>query len=549
MMRSLAIAYVVLALLIPSLCLAEDVVLQVTVTATSGRSVFLDRGENDGVRYGQIVRLFPPDGEPLEVTIQNTTTDAAQAVVLPGVEIPLVGTRGEIAVSRAKPASEGTAGSGSPDHPPWSRNISIFDESQPLLAPIQRERPEDRPPRWRGRVYTQLDYTWDRAFERDAEYYIGRTGLTLRATNPFKQGGQLQFSGRVSNRGQSIEGEEDYGSTTRWQLDRFSYALGGHEFSPYRLEFGRFYSYYVPDLGLIDGIEGAARFRNGWRLGAGLGWLPLPTAERRTGDDVGLHLFAAYEAEDPTQLNGVIAYQKTWHLGEADRDLILGRANWRPSDKWWLFGSFKADVYTGQDEIKKNPLELTEFYLQARYTPTKKLGFGLSASHFRWPEILREEFGNPTEELLLDGKVDRIEISSWYRFTPDFRVTGRLNHWENFNSEGDGGQLALDWTRITSLDLSLHTSVRFNSGETNKGYGVRAELRKSWKSIYSYFGYDAYFYELTDFEGDVTDYVRETVRGGFDWRIGDWNVNLNSHYDFGDGQDAVGLGVMLSYRF
>ena len=144
MMHRTAKIAAALALCMSAVCVAEDAVIQVTVTATSGRSVFLDRGENDGITHGLIVRLFPPEGSEMELTVRNTTTDAAQAVVLPGVDTPPVGTRGEVVVSENKPDVGGAATTGEA-HPPWTRNISIFDESQPLLAPIQRERPEERP--------------------------------------------------------------------------------------------------------------------------------------------------------------------------------------------------------------------------------------------------------------------------------------------------------------------------------------------------------------------------------------------------------------------
>lgn len=529
---------------------AENMTIQVTVTAVSGRSLFIDRGHNDGIVSGVTVVFFAPDAAQVEGTVREVANDSARVELPPGIPIPPVGTQGELEV--ATPQKAPAAGSGvesaAPSHEPWTRPPEVRTPDMPLLAPVYRQKAEDRPPTFKGRVLTQYDHTWDRNDGNEGEYYFGRLGLSGKATNLFHSGGVFQFSGQTFLRGYEQDGV-DSDSDQFSRIDRLSFSMGGYEYSPYRLDIGRFYSVFTPELGLIDGIEGAVLYRSGLRLGGGLGYLPLPSPRRKTGDDLGAHLFAAYQSDEEHALSAVLTYQHTWHNGASDRDLVVGRLNVKPTAKTWLLASFKADVYSSGDSIEGSGVEITQAMVQGRYTPTEKYGFGLSLSHFGWPEMLREEYGEPTPELISDGRVDRVEVSSWYKFTPHLRLTGRMNYWADQFNDGTGGQLGVDWTDIGDTGLSLLSSVRYNNGANNEGIGFRCEARKSFGEFYSYIAYDMYQYTTTGLSSGDSEFTRQTVRGGLDWNHGNWFLSLSTHYDFGDGQNAVGLGLYSEYRF
>lgn len=548
--RSFSIGVV---LVLSAAVLAEDVTLRVTVTAVSGRSLFIDRGRIDGVESGLTAVFFTPDAAQVEGTVREVATDSARVELPPGVSIPPVGTQGEIEVKapEAAPGEKPPEAATTPSHEPWTRPPEVRTPDMPLLAPVYRQRAEDRPPTFRGRVLTQYDHTWDSGGDRDSEYYFGRLGISGKATNLFHSGDVLQFSAQTTLRGYNQETPEgvERDSDNLSRIDRLSFSMGGYEYSPYRLDVGRFYSVFTPELGLLDGVEAAVMYRSGLRLGGGVGFLPLPSPLRKTGDDFGAHIFAAYQSREEHALSGVLTYQHTWHHGDSDRDLIVGRLNVKPTPKTWLLASFKADVYTSSDTIEGSGIELTQAMIQGRYTPTEKYGFGLSLSHFGWAEMLREEYGEPLPELIKDGRVDRTELSSWYKFTPHLRLTGRVNYWSDQYNDGTGGQLGVDWTDIGGTGLSLLSSVRYTDSANNEGVGFRCEARKSFGEFYTYVAYDMYRYTTTGLEGAENDYTRQTVRGGLDWNHGNWYLSLSAHYDFGDNQDAVGLGLYTEYRF
>ncbi|NUM52717.1 MAG: hypothetical protein HUU46_03650 [Candidatus Hydrogenedentes bacterium] len=531
---------------------AEDTTAQVTVTAVSGKSVFVDRGRNDGIRPGQVARFFPAGAGEVEGVVRGALPDTARVEVWDDIAIP-IGTQGEIGVPEGTPTKPKEATKpGVPSHAPWTRQMEPQDPNVPLLSPVQRQKASDRPPEIDGRAYTQFDYTWDRGDDRLAEYYYARMGVTMSATNQLGWGERFQLSTQASVRGYDQEGDEESGGGSetdrRWRLDRLSLMLGGYEYSPYRLELGRFYPADVPEIGLLDGAEAAVLYPNGLRIGGSMGFLPLPSGERKTGDDFSVNVFLAKQPKRGDSLSYMLAYEKTWHKGEADRDLILGRISLQPTQSLWLYGSFKADIYSSGDAYNSG-IGLTQAYLQARYTPSDRYGFGLSLSHFEWPDILREEYGEPDPELIDEGRVDRAELSAWYKLTPDFRVTGRVNAWNDHRDHGYGGQIGFDWTNISRYDFSLHSSVRYTTGSFTEGLGYRLELRKNFKNIYTYLAYDRYDYETINTDDTSSEYTRQTLRSGLDWRFGNWALNLSEHYDFGDDDDAFGTELYLEYRF
>jgi len=121
------------------------------------------------------------------------------------------------------------------------------------------------------------------------------------------------FAGEVERRTANIIGDRSVDD--RLRIDRLSYMLGGKEFSAYRFEGGRFYSIYLPEIGLIDGAEGVWHLPHGFRLGAGVGSYPRPFPSNDFAEDIGFHVFANYQSEQEHHLSALVAYQKTWHNG------------------------------------------------------------------------------------------------------------------------------------------------------------------------------------------------------------------------------------------
>ena len=545
-----------MVLIAPLAAAQEYQQLQVTVTSATGRSVFIDHGRSGGIVPGMHVRFTSPGAPVVEGVVQNVASDSARVELAPDLPLPEVGSKGEIEVVIEEDEAPSQEPSRDPDqptltipeHPPWTRDEEARDADLPLLAPAFGQQAKDRPISVDGRVFTQFYYNRDRGDDRESDYYLGVVGVTGEARNLFKQGGRLRFAGETDIRVSDLA-DEGSDSDTRLRLDRFSYAFGGHEYSPYRVEAGRFYSTYVPELGLMDGVESALHFDNGMRAGIGMGAIPLPSRDRQTGDDLGFHVFTDFQSKQDHQLSAMVAYQKTWHHGDADRDLIVGRLNVRPVDTLWLSGHIKADVYSAGDEIKGSGVGLTEAWFQARYTPNPKYGAALSLSHFSWPELDREEYQDLTPELIEDGRVDRIDLSSWYRVLKNVRLAARINYWNDDEDDGMGGDLNVNWSDIGGKGTSLYSGVYFTQGSYSEGLGGRIQARQRFKNVNGFVGYEIYQYEYTGLISGDEDSTRHTARAGIDFGIKTWYFSVNTDYYFGDEQDAISLGSFVEYRF
>ncbi len=523
---------------------------EVTVRAAAGRSVIIDQGSSAGLEIGQRVRFYPPGANEIEGYVQNVSEDSARVEFPPNTPLPPAGSRGEVEVP-VEPAGDSDQkepGEGTVDHPPWTRKLEVRDPDAPLLSPVYGLKEKDRPPTVDGRLFTQFNYTFDRGDGRESDYYLGRVGVSGTARNLFHDGGRLQFAGEGNVRGLSVaEGDDE--TDFEGRLDRLSYAWGGQQYSPYRAEAGRFYSQYVPELGLIDGVEGALRFHHGITVGLGGGALPLPDPDMQTGDDLGFHTFLQYESEAEHALMAILAYQKTWHLGDADRDLVLARMNVRPTESLRLYGSLKADIYTSNDTIEDTSFELSQAWFQAQYMPDSKKGASFTFSHYSWPELFREEYQGLSEELIVDGYVERGSLYGWFRPIENLRLSARGNLWKDQDDLGGGGEIGADILDINSVGTSIYSALSYTSGSFNDGMGGRIEVRQSWKSLDAFAGYQVFQYKQDDLISGSESYMRHTVRSGLNWSHGDWYHGLNGDYYFGDGESAVGLSFYTEWRF
>jgi hypothetical protein len=237
--------------------------LRVTVTSASGRSVFLDQGRAAGIAPELRVRFFPPSGGPVDGVVRDVSTNSARVELPPGIPLPPPGTRGELELPEAEvepepespPPGDGEPGRPVPEHPPWTRQEQERTPDMPLLSPAFGQRPQDRPLRIDGRIFGRTTFSVDEGDGRDNTYSLSRVGAWLEATNPFGLGGRFRFAGNVDYRTFDVPDDDD--TDLDLILDQLSYAIGGQEYSPYRAEFGRFRPVSLPEIGIIDGGEGA----------------------------------------------------------------------------------------------------------------------------------------------------------------------------------------------------------------------------------------------------------------------------------------------------
>lgn len=281
-----------------STAMAQDRI-DATVVSVSGRSVYINAGRDAGVLSGARVVFRLKSGTLVEATIADVSANNARAELTEDSLVPSPDDHATVEVET--PATNPPAGTAPtptvpravPEHPPWQQTEGARKPDTPLLSPAFGSRPEDQPMVVKGRTYSTMRVIRD--LEHDSDYIFARTGLWLDIRNPMRDGGRLRFQGDTDYRSSSTDFDSE--SETQARVQRFSYAWGLDKDAPFRGEVGRFYSSYLPELGTVDGIEGALRLENGWSLGAGGGLYPTTTQDLVDSDDMGFHLFADYQSD------------------------------------------------------------------------------------------------------------------------------------------------------------------------------------------------------------------------------------------------------------
>lgn len=528
----------------------QERVLQVTVTAVAERSVYLDHGRDAGLTVGGLVRLFGPGGE-VEVEVRSVTASSARAELPPGVPLPPVGTRGEAqarVVDTVPPAPVGSAAP-VPEHPPWTRNEAPRSAEQPLLVPTYGQRPDERPSDLNGRLFAIAQWNRDLGGDRDSDYLLGRLGLRADATNYLGQGERIRIAGEVRDRRVLLEDAADRVDDTG-RLDLLSVAFGIEHWAPTGVEVGRFLSPHLPEIGLVDGVEVVRRMQNGVRFGGGFGAYPRPFPSRETGEDVGVHAFLDYTADERRTFACAIGVQKTWHLGAPDRDLVVLRGEGRLGDRVRLFGSAKIDFYSGSDRVKSRDVDLTEALATLAWDAGSGAGASLWASHFAWPDLKRAEYQFLPVELVRDGYVDRGGVRGWFTPWRWLRLSARADVWRD--QRRDGTNLGVDAGIAGPLGAGSHLSLALfqNDGGSSQGPGARVGLRAPLGAGTWRVGWRWYEYELPDLVSGAETWTRQSVELGLSLPVGDHcDLDLAFERWFGDREDAFALDLYLQWRF
>lgn len=525
--------------------------LQVSITAIAGRSVFVDHGRTDGVAPGMRVKFIQNGDTPAEGVVADVSSSSAR-VELIGVLVPRVGSRGEIqvpdpvpgAISPSTRPSIATRPTTIPSHPPWEREEQARTPDMPLLSPAFATPPSKRASTFHGRVFQQQDASVDFGGGRSDRYWLARTGTSFVVTNPFGQGGEFRFDGEYDFRDQT-----DDDTRNDVIIKRLSYALGTEDASPYRIELGRFTSYYLPEIGWVDGVEAAARFDSGLSIGDGVGGYPRPFVDQDIGQDLGFHVFADYSSKGSGRLNATLGYQHTWRDGTSDRDLFIARASTWLTPKLWLYGSASTDVYNSSDAEKSRGPQSTTAWIQARYMPDPSQGAALSYSHFTWADIRGRDYPPVPLEVIRDGRVERVELSAWHDIVPHLRPTLRLNLFDDERTSGLGGEADLDWSQIGGTPVSWHNALFYASGDYTDEYGLRSQWTATHGDFDAYAGYELIRSISPDTQTDSGTLYRHNLRAGIGWQHGNWYYSVNADYYFGDSENAYRVGTFIEYRF
>jgi hypothetical protein len=220
------------------------------------------------------------------------------------------------------------------------------------------------------------------------------------------------------------------------------------------------------------------RTRGGALFGASFGYMPEPSADRASFEDLQAAVFARQEFGADGRASVGVAYQNTWHAGEQDRNLFLVEAVARPSDRLALRASAWIDVYGPSDTIKDNGPELTETRAAATWTSADGGGLPAFVSQRRIPEILRDEFLARRADDVANEVVDRAGIGAWTRAGRDVRVDARLDGWQDQDDQGFTVELGATLDDAFGGGSALTGAVAWADGTYSSGPGARLTARR-----------------------------------------------------------------------
>jgi hypothetical protein len=493
----------------------------------------------------------PATGTPIVGRLTVVSRSSSRAELPTGGPRVDIGTEAEVLVPEARfaatPAEPVRPGSTAPAHPPWEAPLPNVEEGLPLLAPVDRIRREERPTSWSGRVFSRIDASWSNG----ESYTLAEVGLETRIENPFHEGGVLRFRGLANVAPVPIfsgDGSNDSESDVR--LERFSYRSNDDEDQQLRWEVGRFLPNALPELGLFDGGVLELELGGGQEIGMGAGALPDPFDYDFTSEDPALFVYHGLRFGDLEEFRFTWAYQKTWHEGDADRDLVLGVLDWRISDAWSLHGSLWVDYYGGDADFKSSGFELTEAQLSTSYRFDADTGIGAGYSSIRWPELLRQEFRGVPSELLEDGHLQRIYASAYRNFGEHLRVDGRIDHWNDTDESGTGGDLRFALRELFWTSGEISATFFHTEGVNTEGNGLRLRAQKSWSDVALFGGYEISKQQFETSFGDEDDAMLHALNADFTWYLTrDLDLTLRVDRRFGEQQDAWSLGFYTQLRF
>ena len=459
----------------------RTVELRVTSVAP-GRKVFVDRGANDLVEVGDIVRFFPRSGSTYGGLITEVLERSSVVEVHDPKIIPEPGTRGEVRVPGARFAglepdppvapdpAAGATGEVATDqegldgeHAPWEREDD-WAPGDPLLAKVEVLRPEQREPTLHGRIYVIADQMAATQDNRSDGFY--RLGTDLLYGNLFGRGGELHFDGEWNYRNTDVPGPTDE-SDSDLRVDRISYAWGGTRYKPVRHEIGRFLHKGMPEFGVLDGYEWSGRASDGIRMGYSLGFMPEPNKDMDSGSDFEVSGFYRWVADESERVATSLGYQKTFHNGSADRDLLIAKFHVLPEEGWSWMGNAWVDFYTSGDAIKGSGAELTQAYLNASKFWEDGRRVDVTYTHLAIPDIERYEFLQPAPLTLEEARTDRLALDM-SRPWGTRRLHSGFGVWGDQEDEGGDAQVGVeyaDWFFDASrTDLTVFgTHGRFSS--------------------------------------------------------------------------------------
>lgn len=543
----------------------EQVSLRVS-SSGPGASVEVDRGSSDGLEIGDVVTFSPREGGSLRGSVVRVEERTAVVEMRDPSRLPATGTRGEVTIPGSRLAGSedplqpegvpeveqpGPEQEGDAEHPPWQNGDESYSSGMPLLAEVRAVRPEDRDARLTGRVYLIADYIYADTDDDTRSDAFLRGGTDLLLENPFGIGGGLSFDGEYNYKRTDVPDQDDE-DETELRVDRLSYNLGGTRYSSRRMEIGRFLQYGMPEFGLLDGFEYGRRKDNGQRYGASIGLMPEPDPDLESGNDFQVSGWYRWVSDATEEMSASGGYQKTWHNGNADRDLFVGKFTYLPPEGWNFLSTAWIDFYTSGDDAKGSGLGLTQAYARTGHRWASGDGVNVTYSHISFPEIDRNEFLPVTEDQLEDDHSDRVGLDGWTWLSRETRFSGDAGVWVDEDESGGDLEFGLEMDELFQHRSKTGLFLFGTAGEFSNVLGTRLSYGRftedgRWDVSYEYANHDQ-----EGFDEDNDDVFQHWLRANRDFFTAsgwDLSVTANARYWDFDSSWSWSLGVFAQRSF
>lgn len=525
--------------------------LEVRVGSSERGWALIDRGSNDGLLAGDTVLFLPREGGTYTGKVIELEERAARVELADRDFVPAAGTRGRVQLPRARlearprpglrPAPRRELPEGSPP-PQFENQDSEWHEGEPLLARVRPVRPWERAASVRGRSYAIIDHT--QASEDERHDTFARFGGGLVVDNPFGRGDRIHADAEWNWRKvvvPDLDDEED----VELRVDRLSYAWGGTRFATEGWELGRFLQSGMSEFGVLDGAEWTGRDADGNRFGASVGYMPEPDEEFETGEDLQLAGFYRWVADESEQVSAAAGYQKTFHNGAADRDLVIANLSCLPREGWSFFGTLWLDVYTDGDDEKGTLFGLTQAYLSTGRRWADGSSLDLVYSHLEFPEIDRDEFLPVEDAQLADDHSERLALTSGVQLTRETRLLTGLGGWIDEDDEGGDAEFGFAFRDFLFERAFMEVLAFATRGSTVTELGGRFSAGR-----YVADGRWALDYEFTQnrldgFSSDNDDLPQHRLRFSRDHAWGSWDLSWRLEGLTYDDENALTLGLYL----
>jgi hypothetical protein len=555
--RALWLFAVLSAAFSPAAALQREGDEQIALRVTSARpgSAIVDHGSADGLAVDDRVRFFPRGERVVEGTVTELEQRAATVELRDPVLLLAPGTRGEawIPAERLAALAEpedveplAPPATDVPPHPPWENQDEEWRAGEPLLARIEARRPEDRPARISGRFIAIADQIWSTEDDRTSGFY--RAGMDVSYENLTGRADSLHFDGEANYRHTDVPDLDDQ-EESRLRLDRLSYTRGGHRFAPQRWEFGRFLQQGMSEFGVLDGAEWTLRGSEGDRFGFSAGFMPEPDLDHDTGEDFQLSGHYRWVFDESEQLAASGGYQKTFHEGNADRDLVVGKLQVAPRGPWSFHGTAWVDFYTDGDD-EKPFLELTQTVLDAGRAWESGSSLHLSLTHLAFPQIDRDEFLPVTDEELAEAHSERLGLDGRVQATRDTGISGGVGAWVDEDDQGGDAELGFDLRDFWLENGFLEVDSFATKGSFTTTLGGRLSLgaigeRGRWSV-----DYELAAHRFEGFSDDNDDLPQHRLRAAGELSTDSgWSFSGYVEGQLWDDENSLALGFYLQRSF